>query len=268
MISRVYFIILVFFFISCEEVIEWYPKDIAENKLVVQAILTDENKHQEIYLTGLLDSINGESSGISGAFIEVKSETEIHLFWEDPQNKGRYLSSNSFEIEPGSNYELTIDWNQQKFEAITRAVESSLPMRSFSFATYQQSDSVYIEGIGVEYSESEQALYEFIIDWNYIIPSDTSRAKQVHYVFNSINIGQLFGPDKDQLVFPKGSIVFQRKYALSPDYAEYLRSLVVETQWKGGFFEESNGNLPTNISNGALGYFAACTVRNDTIIAE
>jgi hypothetical protein len=261
-------IILGFIFLaSCEQVIEWQPQFTTEEKLVVEAIITDENKKQEIHLSTLLDSLNGIPSGVSDAFVMVENATESHLFWEDAEEKGKYLSQNAFKVYPGSIYKLTIDWKENKYEAWTTASDV-LPMRNFSFPAYGETDSVYIAGIGVEYNDSEEAMYEFLIDWRHIIPGDSSLAKQVHYVFSSINIGQLFGPDKDQLYFPKGSIVFQRKYGLGDGYAEYLRSLVVETQWKGGLFEESNGNLPTNISNGGLGYFAACSVLNDTLIVE
>lgn len=265
---RLVMIILAFLFLlSCERVIDWQPQLTSEEKLVVEAIITDENKRQEIYLSTLLDSLNGGPNPVSGAFVMVENATESHLFWEDIEENGLYRSQNAFAIVPGSIYKLTIDWNGNKYEAWTTASEV-LPMRSFSFPTYGETDSVYIAGIGVEYNDSEEAMYEFTIDWQHIIPGDSSIARQVHYVFTSINIGQLFGPDKDQLYFPKGSLVFQRKYGLNPAYAEYLRSLVVETQFKGGLFEESNGNLPTNISNGGLGYFAACSVLNDTLIVE
>jgi len=260
-------ILIIMSITACEEVIDWHPQNDVADRLVVEAILTDEFKYQKINLSGLKDSINGKSNGISGAFVKVESLSESYLFWEDPENPGEYISNNAFAIVPLRAYRLTIDLDQQQYQAIARAVQS-LPMQVFPFIPFQESDSVYIGGIGVDYNEVEQAMYEFLIDWDHIIPGDSSQAKQVHYVFSSINIGQLFGPEKDRLVFPKGSIVFKRKYALDQRFAEYMRSLVIETQWKGGFFEESNGDLPTNLNNGALGYFGVCTVKNDTLIAE
>lgn len=260
-------ILVIFGATACVEVVDWpyYPS--GEDKLIVEAILTDELKHQEIYLSQLRDSINAPVEEVSGAFIEVSSLAESYLFWEHSTQKGRYISSQSFAIVPGRSYQLTIDLEQQKYEAIARGVANQ-PMRDFPFLSYQETDSLYLGGIGVDYSNIEQAMYELVIDWRHIIPGDTSLAKQVHYVFNSINIGQLFGPEKDQLVFPRQSIVYKRKYALDDGFAEYLRSLVIETQYKGGVFEETNGNLPTNLSNGALGYFAVCSVQRDTLIAE
>ena len=261
------FLMLSLFLISCEEIIEWTPSGNAGQRLVVEAILTDEFKPQEIVLSGISNEINESPEGISGAFISVNSGSENYLFWEDPEIKGRYVSAQAFAIEPNKPYLLSIDWMQNQYHGQATAVEG-LPMRSFAFLPYQETDSLYIGGIGVEYSVQEQAMYEFIIDWSEITGGGKTQAKLIHYVFNSINIGQLFGPDQEQIVFPRGSTVYLKKYSLDPGFAEYLRSLVIETRWKGGFFEESSGNLPTNLSGGALGYFAACALQSDTLIAK
>jgi hypothetical protein len=253
--------------LSCEEIIDWQPEQTAEQKIVIEGILTDELVHQEIRLSGLMDDINGIATGISGAEIAVMGDDAIHQFAEDDFSPGLYRSLQPFRIRVGKLYTLEIDWNDKQIEAEAKAV-ASLPMRQFGIAGFEQTDSVFIQGLGVDYSAVEQAMYEFEIDWSSIIPSGKNRARLVHYIFSSINIGQLFGPEKDRLIFPKGSTIVVKKYALNEGFAEYLRSLVVETQWKGGFFEETNGNLPTNLSNGALGYFAVCTVQSDTLIAQ
>lgn len=260
-------VILILVFSSCEEVIFWEPGPLEEDRIVVEAILTDEFKRQEISLSGLKDSLNGQSKAISGAFVSVKDASSEYLLWEDPQSPGLYKSATPFAIESYKRYTLSVDWNNNKYEAEASAV-ASYPMRNFPFIPFQKTDSLSIGGLGVDYNEQEQAMYEFIIDWKNILPGDTTQAKLVHFVFNAINIAQLFGPEQEFFVFPKGSTVYKSKYALSDGYAEYLRSLVIESKWKGGFFEESSGNLPTNISNGALGYFAVCTVQRDTMIAQ
>ena len=51
-------------------------------------------------------------------------------------------------------------------------------------------------------------------------------------------------------------------------FAAYLRALLMETEWQGGAFDEASANLPTNITNGGLGYFAVCGVLADTLVAE
>ena len=266
--KRILVIILFsFLFSGCDEVIEWSPVGDPGQRIVVEATLTDEFKNQEILLTGITQDINGKGQAISGAFISVESDSGIHVFWEDTLTPGRYLSANPFAIQTHQWYTLTIDWEQKQYEAQAIGVDI-LPMRTFGFLPFGETDSLYIPGVGVEYSESEQAMYDIWIDWSETGSGPKTQARQIHFVFSSINIGQLFGPEQEIVPFPHGSKVTIRKFALEPTYAEFLRTLVIETRWKGGFFEESNGNLATNISNGGLGFFAVCPVLMDTLTAR
>jgi len=44
--------------------------------------------------------------------------------------------------------------------------------------------------------------------------------------------------------------------------------MLLETEWRGGLFDVAHGNLETNLSQGAFGFFAVSTVIRDTIIAK
>ena len=52
---------------------------------------------------------------------------------------------------------------------------------------------------------------------------------------------------------------------MSSRYQEYLRSLLSETEWRGGVFDVEKANVKTNMSEGAIGFFAVTTVVSDTI---
>ena len=39
---------------------------------------------------------------------------------------------------------------------------------------------------------------------------------------------------------------------------------MIESEWRGGLFDVERGNITTNLSEGAIGYFAASTVITDT----
>ena len=119
-----------------------------------------------------------------------------------------------------------------------------------------------------QFNEFEQAMYEITIDWSHLSSTAPTRAKLFYYTFNTVDVSQIFAPEKETVRFPVGSYVIVRKHSLSPEYAEYLRALVAETQWQGGLFEETRDNLPTNISNDGLGFFSACAVLTDTLVAE
>ena len=78
----------------------------------------------------------------------------------------------------------------------------------------------------------------------------------------TIDVSQVFAPENEKIYFPKGSIIWIRKYALSNEYAEYLRAVLLETKWRGGFLDSQPANVPSNFSNGALGFFSVCAVTN------
>ena len=42
----------------------------------------------------------------------------------------------------------------------------------------------------------------------------------------------------------------------------------METEWQGGVYDENSASLPTNISNGGLGFFGVSAVLSDTLLAE
>jgi hypothetical protein len=47
---------------------------------------------------------------------------------------------------------------------------------------------------------------------------------------------------------------------MTPEYAEFIREVLQETQWQGGLFNTIPANVPTNLSPGGAGFFAVCGV--------
>ena len=75
-------------------------------------------------------------------------------------------------------------------------------------------------------------------------------------------------PDKEPLLFPAGSRIVRRRHAVSDRYKEYLRGVLSETEWRGGFFDVERENATGNMSEGALGFFAVTSVTIDTIYVQ
>ena len=87
-------------------------------------------------------------------------------------------------------------------------------------------------------------------------------------ISNSVDVNGFFRPPRDTIVFPVGSQVAIKKFGLNDDFATYLRSLAIETEWNGNFIYGASANLPTNISNDGLGFFSTCAVVMDTLVAR
>ena len=115
-------------------------------------------------------------------------------------------------------------------------------------------------------------MYEADISWGHlpVYASDSlTKARLTFYTLNTIDVSYIIFPqDKEEVYFPYGSIAILNKYSLTDEYAAYLRALLAETEWQGSIFEDARGNLPSNISNGGLGYFSACSVIADTVVVE
>ena len=88
---------------------------------------------------------------------------------------------------------------------------------------------------------------------------DTS-ARLLYYTLPTIDVSEIFAPGIQTIYFPSGTYITEKKYSITREHAEYIRALLLESKWQGGLFDTEHANLPTNMSNGAIGFFGACGV--------
>lgn len=257
----------VFLFFGCETAVDWDFKPQENGELAVEAILTNELKNQEVVLSLTFNDLNGEPQPATGAQVRVRGAGETHLFAEDPDKAGRYVSQEAFAGQLFTPYSLEIEWEGQTYEAEAQMVQV-LPFQPVTFSSYGATDSVVIGNVPNLFSPHEQALYIIDIDWSHLIPGASSRARLFYYTFNTVDVSELFRPPQETVPIPRGSVVVQSKYSLAPGFAAYIRALAMENEWQGGFFDESSATPPTNVSNGGQGYFGVCAVVRDTLVAE
>ncbi len=251
---------------ACEEQTDWNFQSLENGALVVEAIITDEFKRQEVLLSLSTSGLNDEAPPVSSAEVRVVGEGKTFFFREDFMRPGRYVSEKIFPAQSGVVYTLEIDWNGTTYLAEAEMADI-LPFERMTFQP-AGTDSLSIKEVAPLYLPHEQAMYEVDLFWAHLANEESARAKLFFYTFNTIDINELFRPSQETVVFPKGSIVREKKYSLHPEFAAYLRALLMETEWQGGVFDEASGSLPTNISKGGLGFFAVCAVLNKTFIAE
>ena len=267
-ILKYYFLILTAILIcSCQEITDWKFKPGDNDALVVQAIITDEFKKQEILLSLSYNGINDQPDPVSDAEITIIGGNETYYFYEDPVNPGRYQSDKIFSAILNVDYKLEISWNNRIYKAENNMVQV-IPFTPVTFKQFQGTDSLTFDQIPPAFSPHEQAMYEIDIDWSHIFPSDTSKAKVFYYTFSTLDVNEIFKPGKQTVIFPKGSTVIEKKYSLNPQTAQYFRALTMENEWQGAAFDEASAEIPTNISSGGLGYFCVCAVLTDTLIAQ
>ncbi|MCK5823641.1 MAG: DUF4249 domain-containing protein [Bacteroidales bacterium] len=267
---KLFLILFIISLFSCEKQTNWTTDKTDFNTIVVEAIITNENKNQEVKLSKPRNDINEEILPVSNALVKVYDDDSVYYFSEKDTEHGTYLSNNKFIAVVGKTYFLEINYDNKIYISRTNMI----PVKPFFRLIYSKVDSLSnnykIAWVAKTYDLNEQAMYEVEIDWSHISNnSDTiKKAKVFYYTLNTIDVSQAFSPELENVQFPKGSIIIEKKYSLTDDYADYIRSMLAETRWRGGFFDEAQGNLITNIDNGGFGYFSACSVITRTIVVE
>lgn len=255
-----------FVFFSCEEKTDWNYAPDENGTLVVESIITDQYQNQEVLLSLSRDNINDLQLPASNAEIRLTSKGKSVVFDEILSQPGRYVSEIPFSAKLNQVYQLEINWKEEKYAAQNYMVQVT-PLTEISFKP-EGTDSLSLNFVAQQYSPHEQAMYEIDIDWSHLVNSDSAKAKLFYFTFNTIDVNEIFKPAKDNIKFPKGSVIIEKKYSLNPEMANYFRSMLMEIEWQGGIFDETPSSLPTNISNGGLGLFGVSAVLSDTLIAK
>jgi hypothetical protein len=252
------------FITSCEKEYTWKIKPSNKQALIVDGIITNEYKPQCIKLSLLNNDINAHFTAFSGATVSVSDSTLIHNFSESATEPGSYYSE-AFQGVIGKTYTLTIHYLSYTFTASAHMV----PITALDSIKLIKKDSLY------RYNHTEYgdpAMVEVYLDWSsspkYCTTYGSCNALETFYILNNVDIVSVIPPDKEIIYFPKETRIIRRKYSLSTEHQAFLRSLLMETEWRGGVFDVQQGNVLTNLNNGALGYFGACMVLSDTTIVK
>jgi hypothetical protein len=269
-------VILVFFsgfLISCEEKSDLKIEPGNLNTIVVDAIITNEYQYQTIILSRPYPDANGKPAPVTGAAVEIIVEDKEVKFPESELTPGVYLSEYPTAAAIDKIYTLRIKTKETEYEAMAEMIPV-IPQYPLEITPSEGETDLYtITWTAPLYNPDDLAMYEVEIDWTHLVDpalTDTlTRARMMHYTLNTIDVSYMIFPqDKEEVFFPAGSILTVKKYSVNSDYGNYLRALLAEAEWQGSIFEDARGNLPTNISNGGLGYFSLCSVVSNTSVVQ
>ena len=109
------------------------------------------------------------------------------------------------------------------------------------------------------------SMVEINLNWGHLpgfrnLPRDETRASIIYYTVKSIDVNKIFKPARERVPFPVGTRVYRRQYSMNPEQEDFVRTLMAETEWRGGQFDVQPGNVRTNLSEGAVGYFSVSQV--------
>jgi len=252
-------------FSSCEEKIDWNLKTRSLPLLVVEGSITNEKKAHTVKISRTVSIPNLPPEPVSGALVAITFDDSVVFLQEDLLAPGLYKTDPNLRGVAGKTYGLYIRYQGHEFSAN----DYMPPVGSLGLLRYHkitETDNLYELN---DNQSDDPALVSVYLDWSWMVPPENkpdAKAYLYFYTLNSIDVNEFFKPDKERVVFPVGTIVVRRKYSLSPHYQEFLRSMLMETEWKGGIFDVLPANVNSNIEGNAVGFFSASTVISDTLI--
>jgi hypothetical protein len=247
---------------SCEEQLTWDLQEGNNDFIVVDGIITNELKVQCITISKPVNGLNDLPQPVTGATVLVSSSQLVYSFHEDATQQGTYLSDKPFTGFKNKFYSLLITTGNKVYSA--KAVLA--PPAEFVFLHYQKNineNKYHISWVANNYNPNKAAKYEILLDWSGVpgyesINPDSCKAKLFYYTLPTLDVSEVFAPNPDKIAFPSGTIITERKYSLTDEHAAFIRAILLETTWQGGLFNTASANIPTNISEGARGFFGAC----------
>ena len=248
--------------IACEEAIDLPLQSIELDILVVEGIVTNEKINHRIKLSHPYISQSKKSVPATGAMVSITNGVDSVSLTEFPTGSGEYYTPKVRAVF-GETYTLLIRYNGKEY----LAKDSAVPVGPMQVLEYSKVGDLYT----LNFHESGQDPYfiDHTITWKNTascIIGSSCEGRIVFYDLKTIDVNEIFKPEKQKFNFPVNSIVIRKKYSVSAAYQTFLRSVLSETEWRGGVFDVQRANATTNLSYGAIGFFAVSTVVTDTTI--
>jgi hypothetical protein len=257
---------LIFLAASCVRKTDWTLQTDPGHVVVVNAVVTDEIGEQKITLTYPVVNLNDPPAAVTGANVLITETDSVYQLTENPPNSGIYLTPMNFLAKPGRTYTLLIYKGNQFFTA-KAAMEQGFTFNPFQYSPNDDDSLFHVDYVASIFSTENPAMWEILLDWSKVPGYEQAdfascTARLLFYTLPTLDVSEIFAPEVQKINFPKGTSVTEKRYSLSAGYAEFIREMLLETTWQGGIFNTAPANLSTNLSTGATGYFAVCSVNS------
>lgn len=253
-----------------------------ESALVIDALITNEVKHQQINLSRTFRFEEEEASGEVGATVSVLDDMQNeYIFVEN--NPGEYISETMFAAQPNVNYQLSIVTRGGSiYESTPVVLPKNTPMDDLyaALVTNDQDE----EGVGILVDtfdpEGESQYYRFDYEETYKIippfwnPQELSiqqevplffnvlpRVQQEQICFNTVNsvnviLGDTSGFTEDRLSRFEVRFLARDNYIISHRYSILVKQYVISRE-AHVFYETLNefSGLESIFSENQPGFF-------------
>lgn len=266
---------IIFLSFSCSQEIPFSdlnisPEDITV-KLVVNGFISNEKALCHIKIvkpSSISDYL--QVTNIINAQVRIQDSIQEFEFHYD-EATGTYISNDSIQGIAGKIYTLEINYDNHLY--LAQDLMPNPPSDSFNIPfSYVEPNSTnssfgYLEVPIHSFGYSETNIWAFIEGYlrNPIPKRDlydlfklqiyTHKGNYIQGMFPPLNVwtttqGQAIGTDSIEII----------KAEISLKYENYLVDKFNETDWQGDMFSTIPGNVSSNMSEGATGYFSAINV--------
>lgn len=255
---------LLLFLAGCVKEADWTPPDTAPDLLVVEGMITDQQGAHYVTLSQAIPTLNENPLPVSEATVLLSSEDSAWTMIEIPEEAGRYATPEGFTGITGKTYTLQVFYQGKVFSARDILVPGSY-FSELRYARNDDDDLYHIDYVASAFNNEKPAMWEIELDWSKVDGYEQTdpalcRARLLFYSLPTLDVSEIFAPLVEQISFPLGTVITERRYSLSETHAEYIRQMLLETNWQGGLFPSANANVASNLSTGATGFFAASAV--------
>jgi len=260
--KKLIYLFVLLSFLSCEKQVDWSLQNEQSDLIIVDGMITNEMKSHEIKLSYPVTQLNETPKPVSGATVLISDEDSTYHLTEQPVGSGIYKTASYFIGQVGNHYTLLINYNGKIYSAKTTLIQGYV-FNPLQYVQIGNNGLYHITWIANAYDAENFAMYEILLDWSGVpgyqgVDPDSCRSRLLYYTLPTIDVSQVFAPVVEKQYFPAGTIITENRYTLTREHAEFIRALLSETNWQGGLFDSEHANIPTNLSDGAIGFFSAC----------
>jgi len=264
---------------SCTERVD-IKLDSTFTRLIVEGTITTDTTAHCVRLSKSADYFyNSPTPSVSNAVITISDGDTSWVLTEDPTKPGYYYTDSLVYGIQGKTYKLlieNIDINDDDEKEVYEAT-SYLPLvapidsieliyRMYPFGSVWDVNMFALDPPSREY-------YLFKIYINDTMISDTlSEVSSTDDAFfngnysNGINVQILVEDRANEKLFPGDKVTLELN-SISEEYFKFFIAMQSSTGFSTPLFSGPPANPPTNLSNGALGFFTAFSVsRNSKIV--
>ncbi|RLD58174.1 MAG: DUF4249 domain-containing protein [Bacteroidetes bacterium] len=265
-----------FFLASCTERIE-IELDTTYSRLVIEGQVTTETTSHWVNLSWSTDYYNPAAPvGISNAIVTIFDGFDIITLEESETQPGLYETAPDFFGLVGRTYSLNIDLAEPINEISNFTASSELkyvaPIDSITLGYRDRFHATEVKIYALD--PPSEDFYTFNIIKNNILITDTINKVGItddRFFNNNYTNGApvyfLRDDEPAEKVYPGDTITLQMS-GVTKEYYEFISDIQLETfDFSNPLFSGPPANISTNLSEGAIGFFAAFSSSYATVVA-